>query len=63
MPRMRIAFILMVLGAAAALQAQQPTIRQYQLEKGAEGFQLALKTVKGGHQTDQSQLGGMQAVR
>lgn len=45
MPRMKIAFILMVLGAAAALQAQQPAIRQYQLEKGATGFDLALKTV------------------
>ena len=43
---MRIGFILILLCAAAAMQAQQPpTIRQYQIEKGANGFQLALKTV------------------
>jgi NADPH:quinone reductase-like Zn-dependent oxidoreductase len=45
MQPMKIVLIVLLVFAAVSLQAQTPTIRQYQLEKGASGFQLALKTV------------------
>jgi len=37
--------VVLLLASAAALRAQATTIRQYQLERGANGLQLALKTV------------------
>ena len=48
MSAMKFVFITTALLAAAAaitVQGQQQTMRQYQIEKGPNGFQLALKTV------------------
>lgn len=49
MPRMKTAFILTVMAAAASLQAQSPggtsMIRQYQLEREGKDLRLVMKTV------------------